>query len=413
MRWVDGRPEPRTTLCVTVTVDHDIVDGAPAARFGQTLTRMLEDGAGLDDEFAAEAARQRRSRSAACSSLTSASAAPRTGSPASDRPVRLLAPPVAGRHCSIPRNGWRETHGGFARYQVLRHVFTLVASADANRRMFVQAPGNYPRGRQYDNLALLIGRGLICAEGADWQRQRKLAQPVFDKALMARVVEITGVLTAQLLARWDRARERGEQVDVLDGHAGPGHAGDRDGPLQPRHAAPTCAKTPAARPPRRRTASPRPCGPARRSSSCGTSAPPAAAVGPGRLQPPLPPRLARPSTASYTSGSTSGSRRPRRHYDDIMGELVRGYGDRARRLRRELRDQAVTLFFAGFETTAVALAWTWLLLSQNPAAEARFHEELATRARRPRAHARGPEVTHLHEPGHPGIPADVSRRSTA
>jgi cytochrome P450 len=65
-------------------------------------------------------------------------------------------------------------------------------------------------------------------------------------------------------------------------------------------------------------------------------------------------------------------------YDDIMGELVRAYGDGANQMRRELRDQAITLFFAGFETTAIALAWTWLLLSQNPSAEARFHDELAT-----------------------------------
>jgi cytochrome P450 len=28
----------------------------------------------------------------------------------------------------------------------------------------------------------------------------------------------------------------------------------------------------------------------------------------------------------------------------------------------------VTLFFAGFETTSVALAWTWLLLGQHQAA---------------------------------------------
>ena len=65
-------------------------------------------------------------------------------------------------------------------------------------------------------------------------------------------------------------------------------------------------------------------------------------------------------------------------FDDIMGELVRAYGDGAGEMRRELRDQAITLFFAGFETTAIALAWTWLLLSRNPAAEARFHDELAT-----------------------------------
>jgi pyruvate/2-oxoglutarate dehydrogenase complex dihydrolipoamide acyltransferase (E2) component len=55
--WVDGRPEPRQTLNVTVTVDHDIVDGGPAARFGQSLTRLIEEGAGLDDAFAAQAAR--------------------------------------------------------------------------------------------------------------------------------------------------------------------------------------------------------------------------------------------------------------------------------------------------------------------------------------------------------------------
>jgi pyruvate/2-oxoglutarate dehydrogenase complex dihydrolipoamide acyltransferase (E2) component len=55
--WVDGRPEPRQTLNVTVTVDHDIVDGGPAARFGQTLTRLIEEAAGLDDAFAAQAVR--------------------------------------------------------------------------------------------------------------------------------------------------------------------------------------------------------------------------------------------------------------------------------------------------------------------------------------------------------------------
>jgi pyruvate/2-oxoglutarate dehydrogenase complex dihydrolipoamide acyltransferase (E2) component len=55
--WIDGRPQPRMTQSVTVTVDHDVVDGAPAARFGQTMTRLVEEAAGLDDDFAAEAAR--------------------------------------------------------------------------------------------------------------------------------------------------------------------------------------------------------------------------------------------------------------------------------------------------------------------------------------------------------------------
>jgi cytochrome P450 len=43
----------------------------------------------------------------------------------------------------------------------------------------------------------------------------------------------------------------------------------------------------------------------------------------------------------------------------------------------QIRDQTLTLFVAGHETTATALAWTWYLLAHNPEAEARLHDELA------------------------------------
>ena len=42
----------------------------------------------------------------------------------------------------------------------------------------------------------------------------------------------------------------------------------------------------------------------------------------------------------------------------------------------QVRDEALTLFLAGHETTADALTWAWYLLSQNPEAEAAFHAEL-------------------------------------
>lgn len=42
----------------------------------------------------------------------------------------------------------------------------------------------------------------------------------------------------------------------------------------------------------------------------------------------------------------------------------------------EVRDESLTLFLAGHETTANALTWTWYLLSQNPDAEASLHDEL-------------------------------------
>src|SRR6202167_5966593 len=43
---------------------------------------------------------------------------------------------------------------------------------------------------------------------------------------------------------------------------------------------------------------------------------------------------------------------------------------------KQLRDETMTLFMAGHETTALTLSWTWYMLSENPAAEARLHEEL-------------------------------------
>lgn len=44
----------------------------------------------------------------------------------------------------------------------------------------------------------------------------------------------------------------------------------------------------------------------------------------------------------------------------------------------QVRDEALTLFLAGHETTANALTWTWYLLSQHPEIEARLHHELDT-----------------------------------
>lgn len=52
-------------------------------------------------------------------------------------------------------------------------------------------------------------------------------------------------------------------------------------------------------------------------------------------------------------------------------------GDGGQMTDAQLRDEAMTIFLAGHETTANALAWTWYLLSQNPAIEAKLHEEIA------------------------------------
>jgi len=51
--------------------------------------------------------------------------------------------------------------------------------------------------------------------------------------------------------------------------------------------------------------------------------------------------------------------------------------DGSRMTDKQLRDETITLFLAGHETTANALSWTIWLLAQNPAAERKFFDELA------------------------------------
>lgn len=53
---VDGRIEAREYLSVTISFDHDVIDGAPAARFTQRLKELVESGYGLDGYAAAQTA---------------------------------------------------------------------------------------------------------------------------------------------------------------------------------------------------------------------------------------------------------------------------------------------------------------------------------------------------------------------
>ena len=68
-------------------------------------------------------------------------------------------------------------------------------------------------------------------------------------------------------------------------------------------------------------------------------------------------------------------------HGDLLSMLIaarddQAEGDGLNLSTDQLRDQVLTLFLAGYETVANALAWTWLLLGQNPEAEARLHAEL-------------------------------------
>lgn len=64
---------------------------------------------------------------------------------------------------------------------------------------------------------------------------------------------------------------------------------------------------------------------------------------------------------------------------DLLSMLLHAQdveGDGSGMSNRQLRDEALTIFLAGHETTANALTWTWYLLSQHPEVEEQLHAEL-------------------------------------
>jgi cytochrome P450 len=62
---------------------------------------------------------------------------------------------------------------------------------------------------------------------------------------------------------------------------------------------------------------------------------------------------------------------------DLLSMLLAARDDDGSRMTdKQLRDESITLFLAGHETTANALSWTWWLLAQNPSAEQKLHAEL-------------------------------------
>ncbi len=67
------------------------------------------------------------------------------------------------------------------------------------------------------------------------------------------------------------------------------------------------------------------------------------------------------------------------HSPDVLSVLLSARdGNGAGVQESQVRDEMMTLFFTGHETTALALAWTFYLLGQNPDAERKLHAEVNT-----------------------------------
>lgn len=226
------------------------------------------------------------------------------------------------------------------------HLF-ITCDPDRIREVLVERATDFQkRGGANDRLVPILGDGLLTADGPAWKEQRRLLQPRFHSRAIAGYGQ-TMVDHARDVSWGD-----GEVIDVSDAMMR----------LTLRIVCKTLFDHDVV-------------------GQTDTIAATMDALRRGSAQSLLPDWV-----------PTPGRIRTRRAVADIDALIERLVAERRRDgLRDDLlsmlldvgldaqrvRDNLVTLFLAGHETTSHALSWTWWLLATHPEAEARLHRELA------------------------------------
>lgn len=258
-------------------------------------------------------------------------------------------------------SGLRREYGRFVHYRIgARHVW-FVAEPDLIEEILVKRARSFIKDQGLESTKPLLGEGLLTSEGELHRRQRRLAQPAFHHARIASYA-------ATMVEHGLRARDRWRDGEVLD-------FATEMMRLTLAIAGKTLFDTDVASD----------ADTIARALGTAMSTFTLARVPFWRLLLYVPV----PSTFRFA--------RARRELDEVVYRLIeehrRSGKDRGDLLSmlllardeeggtgamtdRQLRDEALTILLAGHETTAVALAWTFFLLTQNRRVEASLHEEL-------------------------------------
>jgi cytochrome P450 len=244
------------------------------------------------------------------------------------------------------------------RYYNFRVYF--VNHPDLIEEVLVTHNRKFIKGRILRANRRLFGNGLLTSEGDFWLRQRRLAQPAFHRTRVASYGETMVRFAERLVADWKDGEERDIHAEMmrltLQIVAKTLFDADVDGEAQQvGHALEAIMELNSDF---RKLILMPPWLPTPRNIK--------ASIATRRLDK----IIFRFIEQRRTSGKDSG---------DLLSMLLAAQDEDGSRMNdQQLRDEAMTIFLAGHETTANALSWTWLLLSQNPACEEKLHAELAT-----------------------------------
>jgi cytochrome P450 len=264
-------------------------------------------------------------------------------------------------------------HPGIARLDTGGGTFFLIVEPAHLRQILVDNARNYTKESLYTRFEPLAGRGLFTNDGASWARQRKLVQPAFQRDRLAQFSTVMLANARALSDRWAaRAAAAGEPVDVaqemidlaldivvetlLGAEAGEYREtlrtsfGTMIAGIEARSFADRIVELV----------------PLVRSSKRLKAVVYAMPIGPNRdFEAALEKldavvyRMIEDKRRAIAAGD--GSKR------DVVSLLLRARDeDNVGMTDKQLRDEVVTVFLAGHETSASALSWTFLTLSRYP-----------------------------------------------
>jgi len=111
--------------------------------------------------------------------------------------------------------GVNRDYGQVARVGLGPITMHLVTEPAAVQRVLVDNNSNYVRGTLYEQFATVMGSGLLTTDGPAWRAHRRTVQPVFLRkaveALAPNIVQATNAM----LDRWEVAAAAGQRVDLM------------------------------------------------------------------------------------------------------------------------------------------------------------------------------------------------------
>ena len=250
--------------------------------------------------------------------------------------------------------------------KVLFQRFVILNHPDYIKHVLVDNHANYLKGRLAQKiLSPLLGNGLLTSEGDYWRRQRRIVAPAFHHKRIARLSGVIGECGLATVERWRRVAQSREAIDILPEMMG----------LTMEIIGKALFS--------------RDLGPSVRELGDAVSivindvgkGSPIDFVGLPEWLPRRRSREAKTAVALLEGtiyGIITARRASRETRDDLLAMLLEARDEATGEgmTDHQLRDEIMTLFAAGHETTGVALTWIWYLLSQHPAVEYRLHTEL-------------------------------------